>query len=562
MKNSKKCILLLTTLSLLSGLTVALTLVGKKNHSNIVESNAFVPAPNGLDVKKAAFVNDTNVTINTTFYDVDLDSEQNSVLVNENNYVIISNDEDSPVRGVDGITLDTDFYDVNDFTYHTEVVCYTSYNYLDFEDIQYGAYQDLETKSEQDLYILTPGSSEYGNVKLYIPEDHGADCRYFLFVICTDQSFHINDMRALVSCGTEPSRTDPSKGQYSSYTSDEIANLPADFPFLGTGSYESSISEGQCITLFTYCKEDVIEKFYYNLIKAGYALSSIEEDYYYTEYYYQKLIKNNLYATIVRKKGKDFNGFIFCDEIYYSVDQMYWRGDKEPTGFPSNGIGNHLGSNELKKIIKDPYLPTGVSYSLSTESTNYASIDVGGITSDMIPDVYDATLEYIDYFQDIGFTLIRSSEQEYGGKDDPYYYLDYYFYSLKLDYKFNIEYSCTGSGQSCSLFFSFKKYSDSELENRTEFNQRITNRDFAALPTGEMNFYKTYESGSGSYFKILDYISSPIKWGDLFRYEVALESAGFNVIVTRDYLVASNNNVQIEFTRVGHSPFCKVQVIY
>ena len=519
MKKNNICLIaIISTFTL-----TAISLLSNKISPNILPAygSEFVVATNGTDIKKAASVNDKSITVNTTFYDASLD--ETGIDLKANDYVVWSNDEDSPIRGISDLSIYTDLASYGVYRDYVEVVCYTSYNHLDFIDIQLGKYDDLNTLGMFSFYPAPLGG---GNVKYSVDNDNA---RYFLMVIMTKMDLHITDVKVYTECGDEPSGSEDI-GVYNSYTGYELENLPANFPFIGNGSYEASISPGSESNFYISGLKGLIDDFRYRLVEYGFTLVDITGDSIKT-YTYEKVnpastSENDAYFKLTRTEGTVYDDFIFDERITYYIDPTYWVGPKQ-TNWPAKQIATYLGNPGYAYIYSDPLIGLeNVSYTYNPEQPYFANVSWNTIDEYSLTIVLEGTRAYRERLIDLGFILITDTfSPKTPGK--PYGLANIMLYSPHLDYYMFIIYQCDGPDKYCRVTFEFHKKNEI---SRIEFNEVLLENNLPAISEGNMVFLK-----EDNY-----YYASPLTIKDLTLYFEALVAAEIDVsFVSKEQLLSS-----------------------
>ena len=483
-----------------------------------VHGSDFVTASNGTDIEKAASVNDKAITVNTTFYDASLD--ETGIDLKANNYVVWSNDDDSPIRGISDLAIYTDLtYGV--YSDKVEAVCYTSYNHLDFIDIQLGKYDDLKTLGMFSFYPTPLGGG--GNVKYSVDNDNA---RYFLMVIMSRIDLHITDVKVYTNCNEPPSGSEDI-GEYDSYTQYEQNNLPPDFPFIGNGSYEASISPGSETNFYISGLKGFIDDFRYRLVEYGFTLVDIAGDEVKT-YTYQKENPNpasedEAYFKLVRTEGTTYDDFVFDERITYYIDPTYWLGPTK-SNWPTEHIATYLGNPGYAYIYSDPFIRLENVYYIIDGCFVFTSWNT--IDEDSLSIVLEDTRAYRERLIDLGFILITDTFSP-KSSGEPYGLANIKLYSPHLDYYMFIIYQVDGPNKKCSLTFEFRPKNEM---SRTEFNEILLEKELPEFAEGNMVFLKEDDY----------YFVSPLTIKDLTSYFEALIAAEIDVsFVNKEQLLSS-----------------------
>ena len=479
----------------------------------------FVEVGNGTDIKKAASVNDKSITVNATFYDADLD--EIGINLKANNYVVWSNDIDSPIRGISDLSIYTDLGSYGVYSDNVKVVCYTSYNHLDFIDIQLGKYNDLNTLGMFSFYPTPLGG---GNVKYSVDN---VTARYFLMVIMTKIDLHITDVKVYSQCGDEPSGSEDI-GEYNSYTSYELENLPENFPFIGNGSYESSISSGSESTFYISGLKGLIDDFRYRLVEYGFTLVDISGDavktYTYEKDNPDKTGDDDAYFKLTRTEGIVYDDFVFNESITYSFVPTYWLGPEEKSNWPTEHIATYLENPGYAYIYSDPFIRLeNVHYIIDGcfVFTTWNTIDENSLSI-----VLEDTRAYRERLIDLGFILITDTFSP-KSSGEPYGLANIKLYSPHLDYYMFMIYQVDGPNKKCSLTFEFRPKNEM---SRTEFNEILLEKGLPGFAEGNMVFLKEEDY----------YYASPLTIKDLTLYFEALIAAEIDVsFVSKEQLLSS-----------------------
>ena len=513
----KKIICLVTAVSTLAATAMTLFLSKASFNPLPAQGSGFVVS--GTDVKKAASVNDKSVTVNTTFYDTQLD--ETGIDLKANDYVVWSNDEDSPIRGISDLAIYTDLGTYGVYRDYVEVVCYTSYNHLDFIDVQLGKYDDLNTLGMFSFYPTPLGGG--GNVKYSVDN---VTARYFLMVIMTKMDLHITDVKVYSKCGDEPTGSEV-VGEYNSYTNYELENLPENFPFIGNGSYESSISPGSESTFYISGLKGLIDDFRYRLVEYGFTLVDISGDavktYTYEKDNPDKTGDDDAYFKLTRTEGIVYDDFVFNESITYSFVPTYWLGP-EKSNWPTEYIATNLENPGYAYIYSDPFVRLeNVHYIIDGcfVFTSWNTIDEASLRI-----VLEDTRAYRERLIDLGFILITDTFSP-KSSGEPYGLANIKLYSPHLDYYMFIIYQVDGPNKKCSLTFEFRPKNEM---SRTEFNEILLQKELPGFAEGNMVFLKEEDY----------YHASPLTIKDLTLYFEALVAAEIDVsFVSKEQLLSS-----------------------
>ena len=498
----------------------------------------FSLADNGIDVTKEATVNGKSVTVNTTFHDASFD--ESGIFVEANHYVAWSNDLDSPIRGISSLSLYTDAGSYSIYNDNVKVVCYSSYHHLDFTDIQFGGYADLMTLGMFSFYPVPLG----GGAVRYVVDN--ANARYFLLVILTKMDIHISDVKVYTPCGEEPSVIEEA-GEYGAYTSYEQNNLPSGFPFVGNGSYETTISPGSEVNFYVSGLKGNIEDFRYRLVQFGYVFVDVAEGVRDT-YTYQKLnpaatCDDDRYFTLMRTEGDVYDDFVYNERITYYATPTYWAGTSRTTNWPSESIAAYLEEPSYRFVASEPYIGLdGVRY--INDPANIAAAEWYGLDKEKLSTVLKAVRDYRDRLVELGFILVRDTFSP-KSPGEPYGLANIRLYSPDLRFSVFMIHQCDGEGKKCYATFEFHRETTMDLP---AFNATLTNNGIPAMPQGEMVFLNEDDF----------YYAAPVKYSDLTAYRDALLEAEVDIgWVNKNELVSN----KITFTRQGKSLIYKVRFV-
>ena len=501
----EKKIALLSSLALLGVFLLTATFVGHNAFRSLpVEGAGFVLGDNGTDVEKEATVNDKDVTVKTTFYDSTLD--ETGVLVKANRYVVWSNDADSPIRGISSLVLTTDAGSYSIYNDNVEVVCYSSYHHLDFMDIQFGGYDDLLTQGMFSFYPVSLGGD---SVRYDIGNDNA---RYFLMVILTKMDIHITDVKVYAPCGW-PSGSE-AEGEYDSYTSTEQENLPSGFPFVGNGSYETTISPDSEVNFYVSGLKGNIASFRYRLVQFGYVLVDVTD----ATYTYQKLnpaatCDDERYFTLRRTEGETYDDFVFNERVTYYATPTYWVGPS-PTNWPAASIASTIAEPSYEFVASDPFIGlSGVSY--LNNPTYFAHAGWDKLDEGSVSIVLEAVRNYRERLIELGFILINDTFSP-KSPGEPYGLANITLYSPDLQFEAGMIYQCDGPDKKCSATFEFHRNTTMDLST---FNAGLTENLIPEIGQGEMLFLD-----AGDF-----YYAAPIKFSDLAAYHEVLRTAEVDV---------------------------------
>lgn len=229
MKN-KYAVLINGLILSISIVTVSTIVAIKSNNqveNNIGELNSFkAQVKENGDISQQVMLKSGKYHVNTTIKGATL--ENDGIHIAANSYAVWTNDEDSPIRGINSIEINFNRRLENLFVPQF----YGSYNPLNLQDILDGYYHDL-TFSNFTTYSL---SEEY----LYKFQSglNLGDSRYFLAVIPAGSSeLVIENFTISTPCGEEITRDDTSIGTFPSEYPTEVKESMPELSNFGNGSY-------------------------------------------------------------------------------------------------------------------------------------------------------------------------------------------------------------------------------------------------------------------------------------------------------------------------------------
>ena len=525
----KKLSILLASLASISVLVTSFLLMNENMMFSPIGGKAFELDQNGIDVKKEAVVtNKSGASVNTTFFDATLDDD--GIFIESNNYVIWSNDEDSPIRGIDSVSIYTDLGSsyVKDYI---DVVIYTSFNHLNFEDIQFGKYDDLNTQGMLNYYYSSLG---VGNFKCDISEENA---RYFLMVICSKIDVHITDVTITSICEDEPSGSEVI-GEFDHYRADELEVLPNDFPFIGNGAYESLAIPEYSVDFYISGLKGNVYNFRYSLVEYGYSLVDVSEDIHNT-YTYQKpnpdsASVDDKYFTLRITEGDEYDDFVFNENIkYYAYAEAEKRPDYKNNTWPSESIGEDVGNDGYQSIASDPCIPVNGFTYLYNGGMAHARFE--NKDEETLQAILNSYKTYKTRFEDLGFIL--TYESNYDHSKEPYIdTINIELYAPKLDYRLLFIYEYTPKYDRCDVTFEFRRCTAMDV---TAFNEELAEESIPGITTESMKFVENNP-----------YYSSPIKVSDLYTYADVLKENEITVTSVNKYGLVSD---KITFTRYKNS---------
>ena len=539
--NKGKKTALLTTLALLSVFLLAAAFLGNTGFGPLpVEGAGFVVSDNGVDVEKEATVNDKDVTVKTTFHDASLD--ETGILIEEDRYVVWSNDAASPIRGISSLVLHTDAGSYSVYKDNVEVVCYSSYHPLDFMDVQFGKNADLLTQGMFGFYPVPLGE---GNVRYDI---NNSNARYFLMVILAKMDIHITDVKIYAPCSWPSGSEEP--GEYVAYTPYEQENLPSGFPFVGNGSYETTIAPGSEVNFYVCGLKGNIASFRYRLVQFGYVLVDISNDTLPT-YTYQKRNPDatgddDRYFTLRRTEGEAYDDFVYNERITYYATPTYWEGPTPQSNWPAESIASYLEEPSYEFVASDPYIGLDNVNYLGSQRTVWA--DWMGLEDASFSIVLEAVRNYRDRLIELGFILVRDTFSP-KSPGEPYGVANIRLYSPDLRFEVYMIYQCDWNEDrektKCRAYFEFNRI---ETVDRSSFNSQLIENEIPAIIQGEMLFLDM----DGFYY------ASPVKFSDLSAYRDVLLEAEIDVGRFDKNELISN---KITFVRMNDSLVYRVDYV-
>ena len=506
--NKGKKTALLSALALLAVFFVVAAFIGNHGFRPLpVEGTGFVVNDNGTDVEKEATVNDLDVTVKTTFHDASLD--ENGILIEENRYVVWSNDADSPIRGISSLVLHTDAGSYSVYNDNVEVVCYSSYHPLDFMDIQFGKYDDLLTLGMFSFYPVPLGG---GNVRYDIDN---SNARYFLLVILSKMDIHITDVKIYAPCSWPSGSEEP--GDYVAYTTYEQENLPSGFPFVGNGSYEAIVSPGSEVNFYVSGLKGNIASFRYRLVQYGYVLVDVSNDTLPT-YTYQKenpdaAGDDERYFTLRRTEGEAYGDFVFNERITYYATPTYWEGPTQ-SNWPAKSIASYLEEPSYEFVASDPFI--GLENVTYLNNPAYiAAAEWSKLDEESLSIVLESVRNYRERLIELGFVVVRDTFSP-KSPGEPYGLANIRLYSPDLRFSVFMIYQCDGPDKKCTAYFEFNRKTTLDLPS---FNSQLIENEIPAIGEGEMRFLDM----DGFYY------AAPVKFSDLSAYRDVLLQAEVDV---------------------------------
>ncbi len=325
MNKTKKIATSITVFSLFFVVAMSLSLTissSISNNNDKFTTNSIGTGPiQQLNVNEniyySASVNGGNNTINTTIQNASLTND--IVKASANSYIVWSNNNESPIRGISSISLSyTNSETAPSGTYYF----YFSYNHLTLDDILDGCYYDLE--------VLRFNHVEENN-KVITFDVNKLNHRYFLLVYgASNSDAYYNGLSVTTPCADEPYRDNKSVGLFSDYDSNLRSQLPNHVPFIGNGSYFNFDIGGSPTSIGILClqRESVFDHFVNQLISNGYIMANAVS----SKKYYQKDVGNGLFYTISVQPN-----MIVLDDLYVGLivflGEQSWMGSELANGY-------------------------------------------------------------------------------------------------------------------------------------------------------------------------------------------------------------------------------------
>ena len=312
---------LLLALSLLAVTAKDIKIIEKQigsGRSGLIATKAEVN--NNGDISKKVMLKSGKNYVNTTIKGALL--ENNEVVITSNKYAIWTNDEDSPIRGINELSFVCNRK--LDDNYLPQF--YGSYNPLNLSDIMNGRYQDLHFVK---FSSFSSGDNDYRFHNLPL-----TDCRYFLAVIPAGyRELTIRDFLISTPCGDEVHRDDESVGYFAKDYPQAVKDYFPDLSFVNNGSYtyETYDGDGTCLTYLqpidTY--NNILIQ---GLIDHGFTMTYSESEY--NNYYYQKEIDDSgIYTTYTIGNKREYGDDLVAFDVYKNFHPLLepssiWPSDK------------------------------------------------------------------------------------------------------------------------------------------------------------------------------------------------------------------------------------------
>ena len=461
--------------------------------------------------------NSVNVTIKRASV------SDNLINVEQGDYITISNDLDSPIRGITSFSIRSSAFVSGDISNTVQAYFYLSYNQITLENVFAGKYHDLVFVRPNSMSSDAQGNLSFGF--------GGGDSRYFLAVICGKQNFSISEMTIHTPCAAEPTREDESVGTYSSYKTEEAALLPESFPFVGNGSYQSNIYGGM-IQFHNLQQNTFVSSFYSSLTTNGYQMANVVEG----TFVFQKETSEDSgqYYTILLQDpttAETYGDLVYIMTAYYGVQD--WMGSDG--SFPLDDLKAKFSSETFVAHLSSPSL-TGdsLSYMLVDASQNYVTqwaVIISGFSTE--PETlanYGNEFEaYLNTYV-TQYSYIIAQSKTYPSYDENYpnsysysgkAFSPDYSHCINLMFSYNEEQSSI-TGQ--MLYLEYARYNDSTLG--ALIDSLFGAGAIPSITTSSAYYVVDYatESGSSKYFECY---AINITDTEAFNYRTVLLNNGF-----------------------------------
>ena len=302
---------------------------------------------NNGDISKRVLLKSGKNYVNTTIKGALL--ENNEIVITSNKYAIWTNDEDSPIRGIDELSFVCNRKLEDNYLPQF----YGSYNPLNLSDIMNGHYQDL--------HFIKFSSVSYGGYDYRFHNLPLTDCRYFLAIIPAGyRELTIRDFSISTPCGDEVHRDDESVGYFATDYPQAVKDYFPYLSFVNNGSYTYETYDwGE--TNLTYLQP--IDTYNNILIKGltdhGFEMTYFDSEY--NNYFYQKETdQSGIYTTYMIGTMRQYGD----DLVAFDV-KKYFHPLLEPSStWPSNKINLFFENEAFKTITShNPNIfPEGTQY--------------------------------------------------------------------------------------------------------------------------------------------------------------------------------------------------------
>ena len=338
---------LLLALSLLAVTAKDIKIIEKQigsGRSGLIATKAEVN--NNGDISKKVMLKSGKNYVNTTIKGALL--ENNEVVITSNKYAIWTNDEDSPIRGINELSfvcnrkLDSNY--LPQF--------YGSYNHLNLSDIMNGRYQDL--------HFIKYTSYSYGDNDYRFHNLSLTDCRYFLAIIPAGyRELTIRDFSISTPCGDEVHRDDESVGYFATDYPQAVKDYFPDLSFVNNGSYTYETYDwGETNLTYLQPKDTYNNILIKGLTDRGFTMTYFDSEN--NTYFYQKEIdESGIYTTYAIYNKREYD-----DLVAFEVYKYFHPLLKPSSIWPSDTINLFFEDEAFKTI-------TSHNPNIFAEGTNY-----------------------------------------------------------------------------------------------------------------------------------------------------------------------------------------------
>jgi len=547
MKKKKALVMLAASFALTIGTLFAVAKVngdgsvfGKKNLNDdfVLDNTTIQKASEEEDIYRAVMVSAT-ASINVKLSGVKEIGE--NLVIEHGSCAVISNVTDSPVRGIDELSLQLQASGQLYFCF------YLSYNPLNLNDILEGKYQDLKAVICPQ-YIYGSQTISTKDMKMDF-----LDYRYFLSIIyCSECDITIQSMFVSTPCGDEPAAV-PVGTFRDHYSEQELEMIPEDTPFIGNGSYYLLSNYGSVFSYFLQNKGKY-QQFINAFESAGYVMvnDSMAET--------QGML---IYQKNAGGDGDLYKTFVIMSEPYLIGDYEYialqyaglMQSMQEYSSWPQEHIESYLTDDEFKGMVFDPGLPDGCRYTL-LESHGGGSFGTSkGVTVQVSFEKNSETIVAIDtavkaliaeYEHTYGFIVASNDSSSSSGAIGKDYYFNYSRTSPNVSYTVRVYLSITDSFtilQISYVEYDFEEFPHSALE--TQFGEGCFD-DIASTKAK----YRSTSGTSPSPVSRMSYYAKDLTEEEIETYVDSLVTKGWSIREVEDglevYLVDTTNVIPEE----------------
>ncbi len=505
---------------------------GRKDNGVFVLDQSSVHRDPNSDIVRAVMLSSGKNTVNIRLKDVTID-DQSRLVVNTSKFTIISNEVDSPIRGISSLD-----FNIKALEQNSRIVSavYYSYNHLNIDDIMAGKYQDLKPYIYENYlsYSDAPYSQPFNT-----PSD--LDARYFLIAIGASQgSVSLESMTVSTPCAEDGEPDPVAVGEYPGYSEAELSLLPPSFPYVGNGSYK--------IEHYNYGDDGVNYIYLFQPKGTGSSIASALEAAGYEpgEYQgmqiYQKFAYGEKYHTVVFQPSFIGNGY----EYVPLMSMLYGKLIVSNT-WPQDDIVAPFSDSDFIALISDPGFASNSEYMADGESSsNYkvSQVEIGFNKNidDAIAN-YNAIVDFKDKFITAGYK--RYSFFEYQEPTAPDITDDTHYHSGEMrmtlmspDCRHKVEFSYYTQINEAQIYHSsatitFWEYELSTFPEAT-LSDYFGGWEFVSIPGESTYVIDEYYSYNYSYSnrtaqKRVKLYSSTLLSATISSYLSSLEVAGWTV---------------------------------